>query len=201
MARPRRFKVRPAPSLASLRGDLIFATDPVKFAIERLGFRPDGWQERLLRATEQRVALNCSRQAGKSTVSAAKAVHGAIYTPDTLILLVSPTLRQSKELFAKCIAFIRRLQPTEVLEEDNRLSCTLQNGARIVSLPGDEKTIRGYSGPSLIIMDEAARVPDEVYYACRPMLAVSGGQLILMSTPFGRKGFFMTRGTAHHQAG
>jgi hypothetical protein len=67
---------------------------------------------------------------------------------------------------------------------------TLANGSRIISLPGDEKTIRGYSGVKLLVIDEAARVPDELYYSVRPMLAVSGGRLAALSTPFGKQGWF-----------
>src|SRR5262249_25704588 len=39
-------------------------------------------------------------------------------------------------------------------------------------------------------IDEAARVPDELYRAVRPMLAVSNGRLICLSTPYGKRGFF-----------
>ena len=38
-------------------------------------------------------------------------------------------------------------------------------------------------------MDEAARVPDELHFAVRLMLAVSGG-LLMLSTPFGKRGVF-----------
>jgi hypothetical protein len=65
----------------------------------------------------------------------------------------------------------------------------LENGSRIVALPGAE-TVRGYASAALVVVDEAARVPDELYFAIRPMLAVSGGRLVVMSTPFGRRGFF-----------
>jgi hypothetical protein len=41
-------------------------------------------------------------------------------------------------------------------------------------LPGKEATSRGYT-PILIIIDEASRVPDDLYRAVRPMLAVSHG--------------------------
>ena len=57
-------------------------------------------------------------------------------------------------------------------------------------LPGTERTIRGFSGVSFLIVDEAARVEDELYYSCRPMLAVSGGTLIMLSTPYGQRGIF-----------
>ncbi len=59
-----------------------------------------------------------------------------------------------------------------------------------VSLPGTGETVRGFSAPRLVIEDEAAFVDDAVYGAVRPMLAVSGGRLILMSTPHGKRGHF-----------
>ncbi len=66
----------------------------------------------------------------------------------------------------------------------------LSNGSRIVVLPGKEATIRGFSGVNLLVIDEASRVPDELYQSVRPMLAVSGGRIVLLSTPFGKRGFF-----------
>jgi hypothetical protein len=174
----------------NLVDDLAHALDPVLFARERLEFEPDPWQAKLLRSTSQRIILNCSRQSGKSTTVAIQALHTGLYQPESLVLLVSPSLRQSKELFAKVVAFMRTLEPAEILEEDNKLSCTLSNHSRIVSLPGDQKTIRGFSGPALIVEDEASRVMDETHDAVRPMLAVSRGRLVLMSTPNGRQGHF-----------
>jgi hypothetical protein len=50
--------------------------------------------------------------------------------------------------------------------------------------------VRGYSGVDLLICDEAARVPDELYQAVRPMIAVSQGRIVLLSSPFGRRGFY-----------
>jgi hypothetical protein len=143
-----------------------------------------------LRSNERQIILNCSRQSGKSTCTAVLAVHRAIFSPGALILLISPSLRQSKELFAKVVAFLKSVQPSVTLDEDNKSSATLSNGSRIVSLPGDERTIRGYSSPNLILCDEAAFTTDELFTSIKPMLAVSRGQLILMSTPFGRRGFF-----------
>jgi hypothetical protein len=169
---------------------LAHSLDPVLFAREALGFEADPWQEALLRTTAPQVILNCSRQSGKSTVCGIKALHRAIYVPGSLILLISPSLRQSKELFAKVLMFLKALQPAQVLDEDNKSSATLENGSRICSLPSDEKTIRGYSAPALILCDEAAFTSDEMFVSLKPMLAVSRGQLILMSTPFGRRGFF-----------
>src|SRR6202043_502550 len=66
----------------------------------------------------------------------------------------------------------------------------LSNQSEVVSLPCREETVRGYSRVGLLVIDEAARVPDDLYRAVRPMLAVSAGQLICLSTPYGKRGFF-----------
>src|SRR5712692_903175 len=137
--------------------DFAHGLDPAVFAEDRLGFRPDPWQSQVLRSPARWILLNCCRQSGKSTTTAAVALHTALYDPG-LILLVSPSLRQSKELFAKVIGFLRDLTPAEVLDEDNKSSCALANGARIISLPGEPDTVRGYSAPKLIIKDESAYV-------------------------------------------
>jgi hypothetical protein len=70
------------------------------------------------------------------------------------------------------------------------LQLTLANGSRIVSLPGEEGTVRGYSGVRLLVIDEAARVPDALYYSVRPMLAVSRGALIALSSAWAKQGWF-----------
>jgi hypothetical protein len=71
------------------------SSDLVLFARERLGFAPDAQQEELLRTGSKRVLLNCTRQWGKSTVAAVRAVHRAWYSPGSMVLVVSPGLRQS----------------------------------------------------------------------------------------------------------
>ncbi len=175
-----------------LRDDLRLALDRVAFA-QSLGIGPDPWQEDLLRSGADRVLLNCSRQSGKSTMSAVLALHRALFRPDSLILCLAPALRQSQELFGKVADFYRGLDRPVPPQAERRLSLELENGSRIITLPGSERTIRGFSGASLLLVDEAARVEDGLYYAVRPMLAVSGGALVMLSTPFGRRGVF------HHE--
>jgi hypothetical protein len=80
-------------------------------------------------------------------------------------------------------------------ETETALTLQLVNKSRVVSLPGKEQTVRGYSGVSLLVIDEAAQVDDDLYYSVRPMLAVSCGRLILLSTPFGKRGFFFKEWT------
>ncbi len=158
----------------------------------RAGIEPDDWQANLLRSDAKQMILLCSRQSGKSTITSILALHQAVFTPDSLILLLSPSLRQSQELFRKLQYFynqiISELLPQAVEESAQRLE--FSNGSRIVALPGTEATIRGFSGVALLIIDEASRVEDALYQSVRPMLAVSGGRIILLSTPFGKRGFF-----------
>src|SRR5919106_5039059 len=175
--------------MAELRDDLKLALDRSAFT-RTLGLEPDVWQERLLRSTSDRVLLNCCRQSGKSTMSGLIALHRALYHPGSLILCLAPALRQSQELFGKVLGFYRDLGRPIPAQAERKLSLELENDSRIVTLPGTDKTIRGFSGVSLLIVDEAARVEDELYFAVRPMLAVSGGTLIMLSTPYGQRGIF-----------
>lgn len=138
----------------------------------------------------KRGVLNCTRQWGKSTITAAKAVHHAWTHIGSLTLVVSPSARQSGEFVRKAAEFARRLGVIARGDGDNEISLEFPNGARIVGLPGNEATTRGFSAVSLLLVDEASRVSDDLYRALRPMLAVSGGSLWLMSTPFGKRGFF-----------
>jgi hypothetical protein len=161
--------------------------------MKSLGMTPDGWQMDLLRSQARRLLLCCSRQSGKSTTTAILSLHHALYPPagkPTLTLLLSPSQRQSSELFRKVLTYYRQLSRPEPSIEENKLSLELSNGSRIISLPSSEETIRGYSGVTLLVVDEAARVPDELYRSVRPMLATSAGRLVCLSTPFGKRGFF-----------
>jgi hypothetical protein len=165
-------------------------SDPVRFVTTRLGFVPDAKQELLLRGRMRRGLLNCSRQWGKSTITAAKAVHRAYTRPDSLVVVLSPSARQSAEFLRKAAGFARRLGIRARGDGDNEISLQFPGGSRIVGLPGVENTVRGFSAVSLMLIDEAARVSDDLYNAVRPMLAVGDGDMWLMSTPFGQRGFF-----------
>jgi hypothetical protein len=166
-------------------------SDPCLMA-QRAGIVPDAWQSDLLRSDAKQMVLNCSRQSGKSTISAVLAVHEAIYTPGSLTLLLAPSLRQSQELFRKVKDIFVALQSpyTPQIGEESNLRLELDNGSRIVALPGTEATVRGFSNVALLICDESATCEDSLFFSIRPMLAVSGGKIVLLSTPRGKRGFF-----------
>jgi hypothetical protein len=164
-------------------------SDRATFA-RTLGLEPDPWQERLLRSGAPRVLMNCARQTGKSTAAGVLALHEALDSAGALVLILAPAERQAKELFSKVAGFYHTLGYPIPADSYRKLGVELSNGSRIEALPGTEKTIRGFSGAALLIVDEAARVDDGLYYAVRPMLAVSGGRLMMLSTPFGKRGVF-----------
>ena len=178
--------------VATLRAQLAPPTavlSPLEVA-HRSGIDPDPWQRDVLGSAAQQILLLCSRQSGKSTVTSILATHRAVTVPGSLVLLLAPALHQSQELFRKVKGVYAALGATVPPVVENALSLELANGSRIVTLPGKEATIRGFSAPDLVIEDEASRVADELHQAVRPMLAVSHGRLVLLSSPFGCRGHF-----------
>ena len=150
----------------------------------------DSVQKSILRSNAKQIIYLACRQAGKSETASLLSLHMAIYRPSSLILLLSPSLRQSSELFRKVSDHANECLNLPGKTEDSKLFCTFENGSRIVSLPGREATVRGYAAVDLLVVDEAALVPDSLYMSIRPMLAISGGRLLLISSPHGARGFF-----------
>jgi hypothetical protein len=174
-----------------LRTAILQALDPVELWKAVYHTTPDVWQEMLLRSDHPRVILNVCRQGGKSSVVAIKALHGALYHPKSLILLLSRSLRQSQELARKVFDGYAATGRKIPADSESRLCLELKNGSRVLALPGgDQGSIRGFSGVSGLYIDETAQCSDELYIALRPMVSVSQGSITLLSTPFGKRGFF-----------
>jgi len=181
---------RNAPEIPEELKVKLAAPDAVEFARTRFGFEADERQAEVLRSEAKRGILNCTRQWGKSTVAAAKAVHRAFTRPKSLVLVASPSYRQSGEFVLKAAEMVSMLDIRPRGDGKNDVSLLFPNGSRIVGLPGLGGRVRGFSRVSLLLIDEASRVEDAMYRALRPMLAVGDGDLWLMSTPFRKRGFF-----------
>lgn len=181
--------------LRSARPDAVRAlvSDPVRLMTEA-DMEPDDWQRSLLTRSAEpdfhRALLLCTRQGGKSTTTAALALRFALRRPGALVLLLSPSLRQSAELFLKLLMFYRACGEPVAASNISAMRLELVTGSRVIALPGTEKTVRGFSGVDLLVIDEAARVADDLYLSVRPMLAVSGGRLVALTTPWGKRGWF-----------
>ena len=177
--------------MPSASDDLAYSLDPVLWAREVLGYHPDPWQADLLRSRSRKIILNCSRQSGKSTTCAALGLHESIYRRPSFGLVIAPSQDQSAELMLKFDEFRSAVElPSDYLSTDTKLAVKFANNNRFLARPGSEKTARSFSAVTLLLEDEAARVSDALYNSVRPMLAVSNGRHILMSTPFGKQNHF-----------
>ncbi len=153
----------------------------------------DAGQVEVLRSPHRRIIINCHRQWGKSTICSAICFHRALYYPRSLCLLIAPSLRQSGEDFRKVQDCLDQVTPRPLLQEETKLTLKFDNGSRIIALPGgnDGKTVRGYSRPDVILVDEAAQTSDELFHSLMPMVTRNpASKIIMASTPFGSRGIF-----------
>jgi len=151
-------------SVINLRRPIAWAKNIIEPALD---IKLDDWQKKFLKDRNKRIVLNCHRQSGKSTIVAVKAVHVATQLPDSTVVIISPTQRQSSLLHHTIRHLLKDIGIVPSI--DNTTSTELQNGSRIISLPGSQWTIRGYTA-DVVIVDEAAGVDDEVFAAVSPML-------------------------------
>ena len=166
--------------------------DPFAFACELCDFRPDGWQQRVLDLMIRLGILCCSRQSGKTTAVVHRAVFELVATPGSTVLIVSASEKHSKEVAARIREVLTRLgvpyrkQPGH--QDDYLLP---ESHSRFLALPCTETAARSLTA-TLIIIDEAAKVPDKVWYALAGTQAAVWDRacIWLLSTPAGHTGFF-----------
>jgi hypothetical protein len=176
----------PATLSKAHAADEVARADELLAEARRLKEITMGLLGRAVQANDLRTALAAVREARGNL----ELIGRLLDEPGSLVLLLSPTLRQSGELFKKCAGVYQALGRPVPSESESALQLQGENGSRIVSMPGKEGTIRGYSGVRLLAVDEAAWVEDSLYMAVRPMLAVSAGRLVALSTPHGTRGWF-----------
>ena len=174
--------------------DVMRAIDPVRLMQDTGIAQPDQWQIDTLRevasGAASRVLLNCARQVGKTECAINLVEWFSLYRPGSLSLIVSPSQRQSGEVFRRLMLLHSSLKDVPELTAESALRAVYANQSRVLALPGSEKTTRGYAAADLIICDEAAGIDDSLIASIRPMLALREGTLIMMSTPRGERGEF-----------
>lgn len=181
----------------------------------RAAMKPDPWQTYCMR--QYRNTMSCvSRQRGKTSVAAAKAIAVAITQAPADVIYTARALRQVREFQRRCrflynairrprgkpLPFnVKDLDINEKLTDydweqlprlvnDNIFEMKLANGSRIIGIPAKEETVRGYDNIRLVIIDEAARVPDNFFQSVGAFLATTRGTMDVYSTPFGKRGWF-----------
>ena len=176
----------PAEVRDAISRGILHGHDEVAFCVDALKFEPDPWQQKLLRSRSKKIIVNVARQQGKSTTAAAKAVHKAIFSPKSLILIVAPAVPQAGELRRKVDDHLDQLGMEVKAVADNKRELEFANGSRIIIVAADEDTVRSYTA-DMVIEDESAMVADAVHQAMKPMLLVRKGQHILLGTPKGMR--------------
>lgn len=167
------------------------SANPTFFAQTILGFKPFGYQEKLLNDGSPRIVACMGRQTGKTTTIATKAIQYAYTHPKTTTLIISPSLRQSMIMFDKILQFTHQ-NPLlrKSITRKTRTIIQLTNDSQIIALPCSEHLLRGYTA-NLAIADEAAFIPENVLTeVIFPMLSTTKGAAILLSTPWDKKHFF-----------
>jgi hypothetical protein len=187
----------PSPSLDKVYANTILGLSRNRY-VRSLGFDPFPWQVKILESTHSRKHILGARQVGKSTIVSALPCHRARFFPKSLSIIMGATEPQAREDMEKVKDFISRdpAYPTIMRDSDSLLE--LSNGSRIVVVPATEKSARGYSSPDIIILDECSRIDDGVYRSgVMPMLTNNQKcELIQISTPHGKSGFFYTASTS-----
>ena len=162
----------------------------VDWAESALNFHPDDYQKEIFTERSNRILILAPRQTGKSTAVAVRVLYEAMSEDNAVILLASASSRQSGQIMEKARKMAKNLN-LDILPPPSKCDgFSLSNGSEIISLPDNEETIRGFSAPRMIVVDEAAFASEELYKALEPMLLVSNGTFILLSTPNGQTGYF-----------
>lgn len=153
----------------------------------------DPWQKEVLE-TKGNMCLRSGRQVGKSTVIGLKAAQYALDNPKKLIMIISKTERQAGLLFSKVLFNLHQIDKKQIMSGVNRPTkhlVNLKNGTKIYSLPAGDTGfgIMGFT-IDLLIADEAAFIPEEVWNSVIPALAITRGEIWLLSTPFCKTGYY-----------
>jgi len=174
--------------------------EPSYFVKHYIGEEPFDYQENFMDADSDRKAFVSGRRVGKSRTAGWLALWKAVTFSGAEVLVTAKAKRQSMEMFnqiSKEIKNSRASRDQWGVVNETRTEIQFDNSSRILALPvgRDGSNIRGYGGQNnMIIVDEAAFIADEIFQQVfSPMMAVGDGDFILLSTPFGKKGFLYER--------
>jgi hypothetical protein len=175
------------PAEKRLLLDELCVIDPVAWSRARAGFHLDPWQKAFLRANGNTAVL-AGRRVGKTAVVALKAAHHIAVARDLDVertaLVIAPSLRQATETTRAARAALAKALPDVEFASDNKLQIELPWGARLIALPGEASTSRGFTA-SMAIAEESQSLEhaDEIFATIAPTLATTGGPLIVVGTP------------------
>jgi hypothetical protein len=155
-----------------------------------LGIVLDPWQRAAITTDRHDILMLVTRQGGKGEVMTLLALDKVLNDPGSTVVVVSRAERQAKRLLRRIKRRYRQLNNVSPAITDSTYALELRNGSEILAIPGSEETTRGIEAVDLLLIDEAALVPDELAYALFPMLATTDGRAVAATTARGRRGWF-----------
>jgi hypothetical protein len=169
-----------------------YRLDPALWVREIVQVTPAPWQESFLRAPLGVAILALTaRQVGKTTVASWGIAHSMIFSANSLSVIACPAQRQSAEAVRRVREAL--LKAGQKLTSDNVYGLELGNGSRVLALPGSDDSIRGLTVDGWIVADEAARLPEDLIAALRPLRARRPqARLAMLSTAWSRSDPFWT---------
>ena len=183
----------------NIQREIAYRLDPVLWVREVLGMAPTPWQEEFLRAPQGASILALTaRQIGKTTTAALAIAHCMLYNPGSLSVIACPAQRQSAEA-------VRRVKDALIkagakFESEHVYGLELDNGSRVLALPGSNDSIRGMTVDGWIVADEAAWLPNDMIAALRPMRARTHARFAMLSTAWSRTDPFWTAWAGDEQS-
>ncbi|MDO8589623.1 MAG: terminase family protein [Armatimonadota bacterium] len=166
----------------------------LRLARQLFGWRPHKTQRLWLLDDSKVKVAACGRRWGKTEAQAVDAALYAVCNPGSKQMIVSPTYDQSKLIFNTVDRLLSSCPATRPAVKVKRSPYPRLNLRKslITARTADEdgRNLRGHNADRVIV-DEAAYVRDAVIEeVIAPMLADRDGQLIMISTPFGRNHFY-----------
>jgi len=150
----------------------------------------DPWQEELLK-TKGDVTVVSGRQCGKTTGVSLLISKEALNIPNSYILIGAYVIEQAEHVFWKIKDYMFAKHEKQIKGRPTLHFMELKNGSKIIcKAVGD--TGASMRGPTvtMLVLDEAAFIPDRAWVAIEPVISVSKGRTILLSTGQCKTGFF-----------
>lgn len=152
------------------------------------GLTPDPWQAEMIRCPARQIIALCTRRAGKTQATACRVLARCL-KQKTYVRIHNPTEDQSVE-FLQLVRDMNDAMGCPVpLVRESQKELAWSNGSMIKAKPDSPRGARGPT-PNIVVIDEGAQVSDELYLSLKPMMLLGRAEMLVLSTPFGKQGWF-----------
>ena len=136
------------------------------------------------------AVIKSIRQSGKTFFCVCLLAEMALTHPGCTSAVIEPTLNQSRNVFNTLVKAFRH---TNLIAQANAslLTVTFSNGSEIIFKSTEQgEGNRSFTVSGLLILDEAAYLPDEAVYTVLPFVNAHNAPVVVCSTPFIQEGYY-----------